>query len=467
MNAISSAIETVVFYACHHVTLLVLQVVLVGALSAVAIYRREISCNHCYAEESTTGSLSKSSAAGTTASKATIPATAVDESSFAAVCYERSTEDLLDGAGLYHSATSLAAAWRYIVRCWDEVSRQDPPLFSIESLLDATDYIGTLLYWHPPMAISIPTAAAVELTEDDHEQEHDHEPGEYYNRITYQLPLDAQLHIFSYLHPRDVATLGSVDHSLHSLVDGDDGEVVNACSMALWKSLWRRDYAWIVEQWDVGRECRSRSAWVEPVYSKQFYFEFALSFVNYVLAGQSTVDSCLIALQGHIYDITAFLMTHPGSPETVLVQAGRDGTRFFEGIRHSSGARRLAKSMCIAVDCSRIDRDSCGIRPTVHTSGVSGVPLSVSQPPIDSTGSASLVCCPQRIYDGYRMQEEKAQTHATQYFTEHALVQEAHVYYDSFQRCWKAWYTDREMQIVHVNVDSDTDADANANANAA
>ena len=57
-----------------------------------------------------------------------------------------------------------------------------------------------------------------------------------------------------------------------------------------------------------------------------------------------------------------------GSPDTLMVHSGRDATRFFDDMGHSTGARRIAMSMCVVVDRSaQNDNNNCGIFPTSHT----------------------------------------------------------------------------------------------------
>ena len=54
-----------------------------------------------------------------------------------------------------------------------------------------------------------------------------------------------------------------------------------------------------------------------------------------MLAGRNTEESCLVGLEGGVYDLTDFLEVHPGSKETILVNAGGDATAFFEDVGHS------------------------------------------------------------------------------------------------------------------------------------
>ena len=56
---------------------------------------------------------------------------------------------------------------------------------------------------------------------------------------------------------------------------------------------------------------------------------------------------CLVGLHGGIYDLSHFLNEHPGSPETLLDNAGSDATGFFEDVGHSRVARRFAAQISL------------------------------------------------------------------------------------------------------------------------
>ena len=122
------------------------------------------------------------------------------------------------------------------------------------------------------------------------------------------IPSDAHVHIASYLHPRDVVTLSCVSKAYYTITD----EPRNATSVAIWKTLWHRDYAWIVYRWAIGKQALMRSNCTQRSYNKDFYFLFGQSYLNYVLAGQNTYSNCLVGIHSNIYDITSFLFSHPG-----------------------------------------------------------------------------------------------------------------------------------------------------------
>lgn len=78
---------------------------------------------------------------------------------------------------------------------------------------------------------------------------------------------------------------------------------------------------------------------------KAFFSEFEASWLDWVAAGQNSEASCIVGLHGHLYDVTEFMHSHPGSPETLMDNAGADATDFFEDVGHSLDARNLMKHL--------------------------------------------------------------------------------------------------------------------------
>ena len=60
-----------------------------------------------------------------------------------------------------------------------------------------------------------------------------------------------------------------------------------------------------------------------------------------VSSGEEPPRRCLVGIHGAVYDLSHFLDAHPGSPETLLDNAGGDATEFFESVGHSRVARRM------------------------------------------------------------------------------------------------------------------------------
>jgi cytochrome b involved in lipid metabolism len=214
---------------------------------------------------------------------------------------------------------------------------------------------------------------------------------------------DLQVHILTFLTPGDLTRLACVSREFRHAMDGippmimasgasdDVREWDGEFSNALWMAMWKRDYASIVTNYKYGvealkrsletlkGEARQKSSKRQPIpqellalfeeagiktemlkdrttdrkntptnhdmIMKEFYFLFQQTWLPYLIAGHANFDSCLIGLHGHLFDMSDFLHDHPGSPETLLMQSGRDATIFFESVGHSSSARSLALSM--------------------------------------------------------------------------------------------------------------------------
>ena len=63
----------------------------------------------------------------------------------------------------------------------------------------------------------------------------------------------------------------------------------------------------------------------------------------------STFDDAWIVIYDRVYDITDFVMRHPGGEDVFHGYMGYDGTIAFRGVGHSSAAMRILKKMCIGV----------------------------------------------------------------------------------------------------------------------
>ena len=59
------------------------------------------------------------------------------------------------------------------------------------------------------------------------------------------------------------------------------------------------------------------------------------------VAKHATMQDCWVIIHGYAYDITSFLEDHPGGPDVVLQDAGRDATEEFENMFHSMTARKM------------------------------------------------------------------------------------------------------------------------------
>lgn len=53
----------------------------------------------------------------------------------------------------------------------------------------------------------------------------------------------------------------------------------------------------------------------------------------------TTSESCWMVIDSKVYDVTSFLLEHPGGDDILIDSSGRDATREFEDVGHSSDAR--------------------------------------------------------------------------------------------------------------------------------
>uniref|UniRef100_A0A182MLG2 Cytochrome b5 heme-binding domain-containing protein n=1 Tax=Anopheles culicifacies TaxID=139723 RepID=A0A182MLG2_9DIPT len=56
-----------------------------------------------------------------------------------------------------------------------------------------------------------------------------------------------------------------------------------------------------------------------------------------------------IVIRDIVYDVTQYMVDHPGGAELITEWAGKDGTKDFDDFGHSSDAMRLLKTMQIGV----------------------------------------------------------------------------------------------------------------------
>lgn len=61
----------------------------------------------------------------------------------------------------------------------------------------------------------------------------------------------------------------------------------------------------------------------------------------------NTADSTWIILNNKVYDVTKFLVEHPGGEEVILDMAGQDATEVFNDIGHSTDAKQMAEDYVI------------------------------------------------------------------------------------------------------------------------
>ncbi|KAI8099367.1 cytochrome b5 [Halteromyces radiatus] len=80
---------------------------------------------------------------------------------------------------------------------------------------------------------------------------------------------------------------------------------------------------------------------------------FSMADVN---AHQSKGD-LYVVIHNKVYDITEFVVEHPGGEEVLLDEAGKDATESFEDIGHSDEAREILEKYLIGEldEASRVD----------------------------------------------------------------------------------------------------------------
>ncbi|CAF3478693.1 unnamed protein product [Rotaria socialis] len=80
-------------------------------------------------------------------------------------------------------------------------------------------------------------------------------------------------------------------------------------------------------------------------------------------------NKCIIIIDNNVYDLTRFLKEHRGGEEALKVQHGRDATKAFEDVGHSSDAREQMKAYKIAkLDSVKrtVTNEQCGGEVQIH-----------------------------------------------------------------------------------------------------
>eukprot|EP00584_Thalassiosira_punctigera_P019305 CAMPEP_0172552332 /NCGR_PEP_ID=MMETSP1067-20121228/44265_1 /TAXON_ID=265564 ORGANISM="Thalassiosira punctigera, Strain Tpunct2005C2" /NCGR_SAMPLE_ID=MMETSP1067 /ASSEMBLY_ACC=CAM_ASM_000444 /LENGTH=646 /DNA_ID=CAMNT_0013340289 /DNA_START=25 /DNA_END=1965 /DNA_ORIENTATION=- len=303
-----------------------------------------------------------------------------------------------------------------------------------------------------------------------------------------------------------------IDDDIVQVGDGDT-------AMLIWKALFRRDYSWVLSDWKIGKEAVLRSLThcngqglphqqLQQQHSpnagkvfhhlastildseidvdnfpmenvtlsmKDFYFTFTETWLNYTIAGCNSTGQCLIGLHGHVFDISNFVEDHPGSTETLLLQAGRDATVFFESMGHSLNARKLALGMCAVVNgqCARFhftEEEGSNnnsrfqlragplgplfstwglIKPTSRSLDIKRnivgflIPRKRSRPRFQG----GLHRIRERIQREEEVQLANAARWAEESLGPNGMFGGIHVYHDPFLG-WGWWYTDRDFNAV-------------------
>jgi len=455
-------------------------VALWAVLSAMTVYRREISCNRSYHKDDENENImngsrvEKISSTGTVSSATTISTT--DET-------ELMAEELLEGAGMYCSGRPILNFAELLSLGFDDYDDRNKEnsgnYMSPEDLLERVgNYaspepilatIACFVIWRKAeriKSVSSPLSPQQSASSTLPQKNYGSDP---FDR---GMPPDVHVQIASFLHPRDVVNLACVSKAYNNITHDPN----NLTCAAIWKTLWHRDYAWIVFKWKVGKIAFERSNCTQWSYDKDFYFLFGQSYLDYVLAGHNTFNSCLVGIHSNIYDISLFLFSHPGSPDTLMVHSGRDATDFFDDMGHSAGARKLAMSMCVVVNRSaQRDNNECGLFPTNHSEvdDDEDYPL----PPRLPDGEDNLLKArrrrlpkriPKKINNGncisngggtlqqmrarFLEEREEVRNRNRRIYSGNPTIlgHEVNTYFDPFTRQWRIWYTDTDLQTIFL-----------------
>ncbi len=156
-----------------------------------------------------------------------------------------------------------------------------------------------------------------------------------------------------------------------------------------------------------------------------------------------------------------------------MVHSGRDATDFFDDMGHSTGARKLAMSMCVVVNRSaQAGNKEWGLFPTNHT--IVDEDEQFPLPPRLPDGQDNLLNVKRRrptvktgnnanrISNGggtlhhmrTRFIEEKEQVRARnmRIFSGDPTIlgHEINPYFDPFTREWRIWYTDTDLRTIFL-----------------
>mmetsp|Transcript_16005 Transcript_16005/g.34636 ORF Transcript_16005/g.34636 Transcript_16005/m.34636 type:complete len:138 (+) Transcript_16005:61-474(+) len=65
------------------------------------------------------------------------------------------------------------------------------------------------------------------------------------------------------------------------------------------------------------------------------------------LMKHASKTDCWMSIDGKVYDVTKFLVEHPGGEDIMVDSSGRDATREFEDVGHSGDARSMLSGMLV------------------------------------------------------------------------------------------------------------------------
>lgn len=71
------------------------------------------------------------------------------------------------------------------------------------------------------------------------------------------------------------------------------------------------------------------------------------TYTMYEVANHAPELGSWVVIAGNVYDITKFIVEHPGGEDVLLERIGKDVTSQFEDVGHSSEARKRLKELLI------------------------------------------------------------------------------------------------------------------------
>jgi hypothetical protein len=72
-----------------------------------------------------------------------------------------------------------------------------------------------------------------------------------------------------------------------------------------------------------------------------------VSWIDWLIAGYCSPKKCYLAINSAIFNVSEFIESHPGSPETLSENAGIDATEYFNEIGHSTNALSFMRQLCV------------------------------------------------------------------------------------------------------------------------
>lgn len=290
------------------------------------------------------------------------------------------------------------------------------------------------------------------------------------------LPQEIQIKCMTYLHPKDILTLSCVDSQLNNLIYKEIDD--RSMSSTIWSALFQRDFVRVLTECQYGQDAVKRSMYhgtlccPRPVLSqilpktskfksisnrncltmKDFYFTFGQTWQSYILAGR-TQNPTLVGIHGHIFDMTSFLESHPGSPETIIMQGGgKDATQIFESLGHSTAARSIGVHKLLQVvdaSCCKGEggnRNGYGILTGSQIRNLIGIIPNVRS-------KASIPCTTAKLRRKLILDQTLANEMLRKKMMNKADTDkwsEMNVYFDPLSNSWKGWYLNSVFDPVFL-----------------